>query len=185
MLTADGLPIVEPMVEQDVRRLAIWSKRVLRPMAAELTMRVALNNLESAETAFRETIFSVMPDNLTKNPGEGIMSPMDILVHITVTMTWQTIRLREIRTGEVSADDDLNILFQGAGDKLYIQLLGGYITAWKYLISEAAIASNVDQTSKHIWFGQLTPKEWIVSAAFHFDYHRTQIELFGDQSDVG
>ncbi|MEP6753995.1 MAG: DinB family protein [Chthonomonadales bacterium] len=185
MLTADGLPIVEPMEVQDVRRLAIWSKRVLRPMAAELTIKTACDTLESAELAFRETIFELSPEQLTENPAEGVMSPIDILAHITVTQTWQALRLREIRTDEVPPDDDVNILFRGANEKPYKEVLVGYIAAWERLLEEATSASDVMQTSKHIWFGQLTPKEWIVSAALHFDYHRSQLDPFADLTDAG
>ena len=173
------------MEEQDVRRMVIWAKRVLRPLAEESKLPDLRQSLQEAETGFRETLFSVPENALQELVGVGLMSPIDMLAHFSITMSWQAQHLREIRTGMTPIDEDLVSLFQGAGEQSYSILLDRYLLTWEGLLQEAGEADNVDRTSTHVWFGLLNCKEWIIASTSHFDYHRAQIEAVLQLADGG
>jgi uncharacterized damage-inducible protein DinB len=169
-----------------VRRLQIWARRQMRPHAAKHTLAELRQAAEDAQAQFLDAYGSLSGEVLDVRSSPEVMSPRDILAHLTVALGWQAAKIRSIYTGEEVDDSRFELLFQGAGGAGNRELLAGFEAAWSAVAQAVAgMPDACDLSSGHPLFGPLNAREWLAAIAEHFDYHRGQLPARPNPPETG
>lgn len=164
------------LTDDEIRRMRVWEQRVLRPTARRESTESLLGWLEKEEAAFTRALDGV-PESAFRIPvSEERMSPARIALHLAVTTNWQAAMMRACATGDPQPRIRMEDLFSSPGhdgresirEELKVSVRG---------LREAAslCAGKESDEATHPIFGPLNPREWIMSAIGHFEYHRAQL----------
>jgi hypothetical protein len=165
------------LTENEMRRMKIWEKREMRPLAARSSLEDLRSMLLVAHDNFVATVDRVTPEKAYEPAGEERMSPADMLDHLTRTLLWQAEKLRSTMTGAPTVDGAFDDLFHGAQNRDLQGLRKSFDDAWQHVwVAAFALTQDAEGMPPHPWFGPMNAREWLVATARHFDSHRGQIE---------